>query len=44
MDNFVTTLVPSFFDWILFILSGNKDNHKSMDEFEFQVEPISDWS
>ena len=24
------------FDWIFFILAGNKDNHKSFDEFEFQ--------
>ena len=23
------------FDWIFFILAGYKDNHKSLDEFEF---------
>ena len=25
------------FDWIFFILSCNKNNHKKLDEFEFQV-------
>ena len=30
------------FDWMFFILAGNKDNHKSLDEFEFKVEPTSD--
>ena len=24
------------FDWIFFILAGNKDNYKSLDEFEFR--------
>ena len=23
------------FDWIFFILAGNKDNHKSLEEFDF---------
>ena len=32
------------FDWIFFILLGNKDNHKGLDEFEFQVVSASDWS
>ena len=33
----MTTLAPSFF-----IVAGNKDNHKSLDEFEFQPDPIID--
>ena len=37
MNNVVTTL-----DWIFYILAGNKDNHKSLDEIEFKVEPTSD--
>ena len=44
MDN-VPLLWPLFtfiFDWIFSILAGNKDNHESLDEFEFQVEPSSD--
>ena len=27
------------FDWIFFILAGNKKIHKSLDEFEFKAEP-----
>ena len=43
MDNVVITLVLSIFDSILFILAGNKDNHKSLDEYEFQAEQTSDY-
>ena len=32
------------FDWIFFIIAGSKDNHKSFDEFEFKVEPTSNWN
>ena len=32
----MNTLVPSFFDWIFFILAGIEDMHESLDEFEFQ--------
>ena len=31
----MTTLALNF-PWILFILAGNKVNHKSLDGFEFQ--------
>ena len=31
------------FKWIFFFLAGNKDNHKSLDEFEFQPDPITDY-
>ena len=27
------------FDWIFFILAGNEDNYKSLDEFEFRRGP-----
>ena len=33
--NVVTTLAPSFF-FIFFILSGNKDNNKGLDEFNLK--------
>ena len=36
----MTNLGPTFLKEI-FILAGNKDNHKSWDEFEFQPDPIS---
>ena len=36
IDNVVTTLAPSSFYWIFFILSGNKDNHKSLDELNLK--------
>ena len=39
----VNTLAPSFFAWIVFILAGNKDMHKSLDEFEFQADPTTDY-
>ena len=29
----MNTAVSSFFNWIFLILSGNKDMHKSFDEF-----------
>ena len=31
----MNTLEPSFFNWIFFILAGNEDMHKSLDEEEF---------
>ena len=44
MNNVVTTLAPSFmigsFDWIFFILAGNKDNHKSLDEFDLKYNQL----
>ena len=30
------------FQWIFFILAGNKDNYNISDEFEFQPDPTSD--
>ena len=30
------------FQWILFILAGNKDNYNISDEFEFRPDPTSD--
>ena len=30
------------FDWIFFILAGNKDNYKSLDEFEFGQNSTAD--
>ena len=44
MYNVVTTLAPSFFEPIFYILAGNKDSHKSFDEFEFQAESPSYWA
>ena len=29
------------FDWIFIILTGNENNYKSLDEFEFLPDPIS---
>ena len=40
MNSVVTTLVPSFFDWIFFILAGNKDTHKILDGFEIGQDSI----
>ena len=37
-----TTVLPLFsdvIDWTLFILAGNDDIHKSLDEFEIQPDP-----
>ena len=31
------------FDWIFFILAGNEDNHKSLDEFEFGQNSATDF-
>ena len=31
------------FGWILIILTGNKDNYKSLDEFEFLPDPITNY-
>ena len=36
IDNVATTLAPSSFYWIFFILPGNKDNHKSLDELNLK--------
>ena len=36
IDNVVTTLGPSFLICTFFILSGNKDNHKSLDDFNLK--------
>ena len=41
MNNVVTTLAPSFL--IFFILAGNKNNHKSLDGFEFRQDSITDF-
>ena len=38
LDNVLTTLAPSFFFFLIFfILAGNKDIHKSLDDFKFQA-------
>ena len=34
--------VSAVFDRILFILAGNEDMHKSLDEFEFRPDPTID--
>ena len=31
------------FDWILFILTGNENMHKSLDEYEFQQDSTTDY-
>ena len=31
------------FDWLVVSLAGNDDNHKSLDEFEFRLDPITDY-
>ena len=42
MDNVVTALASTFFSWIFYILSSNKDKHKSLDEFEILQDPTKD--
>ena len=42
MGEMLLTLWRLHFDWIFFILAGNKGNHKSLDEFEFQSDSIYD--
>ena len=42
MENVVTILAPSFFIGCFFIFTGNKNNHKTVGEFEVKVEPTSD--
>ena len=37
------TLAPSLFDWIFFILAGNEDNHKVLNEFELRPDPVTDY-
>ena len=32
-----------FLNWIFFILAGNEDMHKSLDEVEFQPDPTADY-
>ena len=40
-ENLVSTLDSSFiFDWIFFILAGNEDNYKSLDEFDYYINTI----
>ena len=41
-ENYVITFSRLFFDRILFILAGNEDMHKSLDEFEFRPDPATD--
>ena len=31
------------FEWIFIILTGNKDNYKSLNEFEFLQNPITNY-
>ena len=33
----------AFIEWIFIILAGNKDNHKSLNEFEFLPNPITNY-
>ena len=42
MNNVVTTPAPSFFDWIFFILTDNRDTHKISDGFEIGQDSIRD--
>ena len=37
-------LAPSTFivNWIFFVLAGNKDSHKRLDEFEFRPDSTTD--
>ena len=37
-----TNSIAFIFDWNFFILAGNNDMHKSLDEFEFQPDPTID--
>ena len=41
-ENGVVTFSQLFFDRILFILAGNNDIHKSLDEFEIRPDPTPD--
>ena len=36
-------IVSAVFDQILFILAGNEDMHKSLDEFELRPDPTTDY-
>ena len=42
MDNVVTALTFTFFYWIFFIFSSNKDTHKRLDELEMLQDPTKD--
>ena len=42
-ENYVITFSRLLFDRILFILAGNEDMHKSLDEFEFRPDPTTDY-
>ena len=42
MYDLVSTLTPLLFDKIFFNFAGNKDNHKSLHDFEFQPDSITD--
>ena len=43
VENLVSTLAPFIFDWIFFILAGDKDNYKSLDEFEIRWNSTTDF-
>ena len=40
--NLVSTLAPSFFDRIFFMLAGNQDIYNISEEFEFHLDSIKD--
>ena len=40
--NLVSSLAPSFFIWIFFILTGKEDNHNISDKFELQPDWTTD--
>ena len=39
----VVNIQASPFDWIFFIIAGNKDNYKVSDELEILSDPTMDW-
>ena len=43
-ENGVATFSQLFFDRILFILTGNDDIHKSLDEFKIRSDLITNYS
>ena len=42
-DENVVNTNAFIFDQIFFIIAGNSDNHKSMDEFEIRPNPTTDY-
>ena len=42
MEKWCLHFVSAVFDWILFILTGNDDIHKSLHEFEIRPDPTTD--